>query len=140
MNLVEFGRNMKPAPVRHHLRAAANGVDRHLIAAGDGKHRLQFRFEKAPVAGFGAGMQVMMRHVGLSCRRCRALFVIAGHSSLPCADYVNLPAPGNPSLFEQSFCEDRWIRGSSPRMTSSVNSEASLVFCPVQDARLPAVA
>ena len=60
----KFGRNVKLAAVRHHVGTAADGVDRDLIAAGDGQDRLQLRFEKAPVAGFGAGMQVMMGHCG----------------------------------------------------------------------------
>ena len=64
MNFSEFGRHVKFAPVRHHVRAAADGIDGDFIAAGDGEDRLQLGFEKAPVAGFGAGMQVMMRHEG----------------------------------------------------------------------------
>ena len=66
VNLVEFGRDMKLLPVRHHIRAAADGVDGHFIAALDGEGRLQFRLEKPPMAGLGAGMQVMMRHDGAS--------------------------------------------------------------------------
>ena len=62
MNLGEFGRDVKPAAVRHHVRAAADGVDGHLVAAGDGEDGLQLGFEEAPMAGLGAGMQVMMRH------------------------------------------------------------------------------
>ena len=62
------GGTWKLALVRHHVRAAADGVDRDLIAAGDGEHRFQFGFEKTPVAGLGAGMQVVMRHEGLSRR------------------------------------------------------------------------
>ena len=46
--------------------AAAHGVDGDFVAAGDGQHRFQFRFEEAPVAGFRAGMQVMMGHVEAS--------------------------------------------------------------------------
>ena len=55
----------KFAAVRHHVGAAGDGVDGDLIAAGNGHDGLQFRFEKAPVAGFRAGMQVMMGHGGL---------------------------------------------------------------------------
>ena len=62
--VVEFGRNVKFAAVRHHVRAAADGVDRDLIAAGDGQDGLQFQLEKTPVAGLGAGMKMMMRHGG----------------------------------------------------------------------------
>jgi hypothetical protein len=51
VNLGEFGRNVKPAPVRHHFRAAADGVDGNFIAAGDGEDGFQLRFEEAPVAG-----------------------------------------------------------------------------------------
>src|SRR5260370_39955353 len=50
--------------------------------------------------------------------------------------------PGNPSFFEQAFCEDRWIRGSSPRMTvnprfgaASIQKRISLVFRALQDTR-----
>jgi hypothetical protein len=52
----------KSAAVRHHVRAAADGVDGHFMAAGDGEDRLQIRFEKAPMASLGAGMQMMMGH------------------------------------------------------------------------------
>jgi hypothetical protein len=62
MNLGEFGRDVKPAPVRHRLRPAAEGVDRDLIAARDRQYRLEPGIKIAPVAGFWAGMQVMMGH------------------------------------------------------------------------------
>jgi hypothetical protein len=65
-NLVEFGRDMKLLSVRHHIPAAADGVDGHFIAALDGEDRLQFRLEKPPVAGLGAGLQVMVCHDGAS--------------------------------------------------------------------------
>ena len=93
MDLGKLGRDVKLAAVRHHVGAAADGVDRDFIAAGDGQDRLQFGFEEAPVAGLGAGMQVMMGH--------GADFLGALH----------------PFLTAITFCEDRWIRGSSPRMT-----------------------
>ncbi len=51
-----------------------------------------------------------------------------------------LARSGNPSISERGLCEEGWIRGASPRMTGLAHSEASLVFCPVQDARLLAVA
>jgi len=60
VNLGEFGWDMKFAPVRHHLRPAADGVDRHFIAAGDGEDRFQLGFEEAPVAGLRGGMQMMV--------------------------------------------------------------------------------
>ena len=79
VNFSEFGRHVKLAPVRNHIRTAAEGVDRDLIAAGDGEDGLQFGFEKTPVAGFGAGLQVVMRHGGafssgfvIWIRHCRA--------------------------------------------------------------------
>jgi histidyl-tRNA synthetase len=53
---------VKLAFVRHDLGTAADGLDGDLIAAGDRYDGLQFRIEKTPVAGFGAGMQVMMGH------------------------------------------------------------------------------
>jgi hypothetical protein len=53
---------VKLAFVRHHLGAAADGLDGDFVTAGDGQRGLQFRVEVAPVAGFGAGMQVMLRH------------------------------------------------------------------------------
>ena len=62
MNIGEFGRDAKLGIVRDHFGSAADGIDRHFIAAGDGHDRLQPGFKKAPVAGFGAGMQVMMGH------------------------------------------------------------------------------
>ena len=62
VNVGKLGRDVKLALVRHHLGTAADGVDGDLIAAGDGQDGLQFRVEEAPVAGFGAGMQVMMGH------------------------------------------------------------------------------
>ena len=78
MNLVEFGRDVKLLSVRHHVRAAADGVDGHLIAALDGEDRLPFRFEKPPVAGLGAGMQMMVRHDGtFTSARLLIYFVIA---------------------------------------------------------------
>ncbi len=83
VNIGKLGRNMEFAAVRYHVRPAGDGIDRDFVAAGDGQDRLQFRFEKTPVAGFGAGMQVMMGHEELSCLRNCLLFVIAGHSSLP---------------------------------------------------------
>ena len=54
MHLDEFGRDVKLALVGHHVRAAADGVDRDLVAAFDGQHRLQPGFEEAPMAGLGA--------------------------------------------------------------------------------------
>ena len=62
MNVGKFGRDVKFAAVRHHVGPAADGLDGDFITAGDGQDGLQFRLEKAPVAGFGAGMQVMMGH------------------------------------------------------------------------------
>ena len=62
MDVGEFGRDVKFASVRHHLRAAADGVDGHFIAAGDGEHGFQLGLEEAPMAGLGAGMQMVMRH------------------------------------------------------------------------------
>ena len=62
VHLVEFGRDMKRLAIGHHVRSAADGVDGHLIAAFDGEHGLQFGFEKTPVAGLGAGMQMMVGH------------------------------------------------------------------------------
>jgi hypothetical protein len=53
---------VKLAFIRHHLGAAADGLDGDFVTAGDGQRGLQFRVEVAPVAGFGAGMQVMLRH------------------------------------------------------------------------------
>jgi hypothetical protein len=38
----------------------------------NGQDGLQFGFEKAPVAGFGAGMQVMVGHGGAFLRICRS--------------------------------------------------------------------
>ena len=81
-------RDVKFAAVRHHVGAAGDGVDGDFIAAGDGQDGLQFRFEKAPVAGFGAGMQVMMGHEGFF----QALSVIAGHSRPQDASLVPDPA------------------------------------------------
>jgi hypothetical protein len=63
MNLEHLGRNVKLVAVGQHVRPAADGVDRHLIAAGDGEDGLQRGFEEAPMAGFGAGMQVVMGHL-----------------------------------------------------------------------------
>ena len=40
VNLGKFRRNVKLAAVRHHVRAAADGVDGHFIAAGDGEDGL----------------------------------------------------------------------------------------------------
>ena len=65
----EFGRDVKLAAVWHDLGAAADRVDGHLVAAADCEHRFELRFKKAPVAGFGAGMQVMMHHEGFWFRR-----------------------------------------------------------------------
>ena len=62
MNIGKFGRDVKLGIVRDHFGAAGDGIDRDFIAAGDGHDRLQPGFKKAPVAGFGAGMQVMMGH------------------------------------------------------------------------------
>ena len=62
VHLGELRRDVKPAPVRHHVRPAADGVDRDLIAAGDGQDRVELCFEKATMAGLGAGMQVMVGH------------------------------------------------------------------------------
>ena len=65
VNLRELGRDVKSAAVGYHIRSAADGVDRHLVAAGNPKDGLQPGFEEAPVTGLGAGMQVMMCHDGL---------------------------------------------------------------------------
>src|SRR5437764_497549 len=59
VNFHQFGRNVKPGGVGQDLRAAADRVNRHLIAAGDGEDGLQPRFKDAPVTGLGAGMQVL---------------------------------------------------------------------------------
>ncbi len=64
MHLVEFGRDMEFGLVRKLLRAARDGVHGDFVAAVDGQDRLEFRFEKAPVTGLGAGMQMMMGHGG----------------------------------------------------------------------------
>jgi hypothetical protein len=66
VNLGEFGRDMKLLRVRHCVGAAADGVDGHLVTAGDGQDRFQPRLEEAPMAGFGAGMQVVVRHLEAS--------------------------------------------------------------------------
>jgi hypothetical protein len=62
MDIGEFGRDVKLGTIGQHVRSAADGIDGDLVAAGDRQHRLQLRFEKAPMAGLGAGMQVMMCH------------------------------------------------------------------------------
>ena len=62
MHLVELGRDVKFGLVGKLVRAARDRVHGDLIAAVDGQDRLEFRFEKAPVTGFGAGMQMMMGH------------------------------------------------------------------------------
>jgi hypothetical protein len=62
MDFEELGRNVKLVAIGHHLGAATDGVDRNLVAAVDCQDRLQLRLEEAPMAGFGAGMQVVMRH------------------------------------------------------------------------------
>ena len=62
INLREFGRDVKLVFVRHHLGTAADGLDGDFVTAGDGQRGLQLRVEVAPVAGFGAGMQVMIGH------------------------------------------------------------------------------
>lgn len=61
---VEFGRDVKLAPVGDDFRTAADGIDGDLVTAGDTKHGLEFRFEEAPVTGFRAGWEVVMRHDG----------------------------------------------------------------------------
>ena len=72
VNLGQLGRHVKLRAIRHRVRAAADGVDGHLIAAGDGEDGFQFRFEKAPVAGLGAGLQMVVRHGGFPGRPWRA--------------------------------------------------------------------
>ena len=62
MDLGKLRRDVKLGPVRHHLGTAADGVDGDFIAAGDGQDRLQFGLEESPVAGCGAGVQMVMRH------------------------------------------------------------------------------
>ena len=64
VNFPQFGRNVKPGGVGQDVRAAADRVNRHLIAAGDGEDGLQSGFKEAPVTGPGAGMQVMVGHDG----------------------------------------------------------------------------
>ena len=54
---------------------------------------------------------------------------------------MSLPDLIRQSIFSRrGLCEEGWIRGSSPRMTSCSFVRLPLVFCPVQDARLFAVA
>lgn len=53
MNLVHFRRNVKLVAVGQHVGPAADGVDRHLVAALDGEDGLERGFEEAPMAGFG---------------------------------------------------------------------------------------
>ena len=62
MNFVEFRRDVKLVAVRHDVRTAADGIDGHFVAAVDGQDGFQPGFEKAPMAGLGAGMQMMMGH------------------------------------------------------------------------------
>ncbi len=63
MDVVELRRDVEFASIGHHIGAAADGLDRDLVAARYREDRLQLGFEKAPMAGFGAGFQVMMGHV-----------------------------------------------------------------------------
>src|SRR5262249_30381980 len=62
MNVEELGRDMEFVAVRHHVRSPRHRVDGNFITALDRQDRLQLRLEKTPVAGFRAGMQVMMGH------------------------------------------------------------------------------
>src|ERR1700682_365623 len=41
---------------------------------------------------------------------------MAGHSSLPCADCVNLSAPGHPRLY-RCLRKKTWMPGTNPGMT-----------------------
>jgi len=66
VNVGKFGRDVKAAAVRYDLGPAADGVDGYLVAAFDSENGLQFGLEEAPMAGFGAGIQVMMFHDGAS--------------------------------------------------------------------------
>ncbi|MEY9130540.1 hypothetical protein ACVIW3_000162 [Bradyrhizobium diazoefficiens] len=54
VDLVHLRRNVKFVAVGQHVRAAADGVDRHLVAALDREDGLERGFEEAPMAGFGA--------------------------------------------------------------------------------------
>src|ERR1700730_10067916 len=71
--------------------------------------------------------------------------VIVFHVSLPDKSAKRVFVQGEPAIhhFRMMLFEDRWIRGSSPRMTlkprfgaASIGKRISLVFCALQDARL----
>ena len=62
MNLEQLRRNVEFALVWQHVRAARDGVDRDFVAAPDRQDGLQLCFEKAPMAGLGTRMQMVMGH------------------------------------------------------------------------------
>ncbi len=62
VDIQEFGRDVEFALVRQLVRAAADGIDGDLVAAPDGQDGPKLGFEEAPMAGFGARMQMMMGH------------------------------------------------------------------------------
>jgi hypothetical protein len=96
VNFEKFGRDVEFVAVRHHVGTAADGVNGHFIAAIDGEDGFQLGFEKAPMAGLGAGMQMMMGHEGAF----SSLFVIAGQSALRRLRKL-VCAPGNPSSLKK---------------------------------------
>src|SRR5262249_40796559 len=62
VHLSQLGRNVKLGALRHRIRSAADGVDRHLVTACNHKHRLQRCVEKAPVTGLRTCPQMMALH------------------------------------------------------------------------------
>jgi hypothetical protein len=52
----EFGR------VGHELGVSRHAVDRHFVTALDGEHGLELRIEKPPMAGLGAGFEMVVGH------------------------------------------------------------------------------
>ena len=65
VDLLQLGRRLEAA-LGHDLGGAADGLDRHTVAAGDREHRLERGIEIAPVDGLGIGFQEVLGHDGCS--------------------------------------------------------------------------